>query len=460
MDPKSFKTILTGVARQPKEFVDAKIGELIVTGQVSPEQAQEAGKMIDEARAVDSQIPSDVTDDETRSLIADKIEERNKLKQELATSNEAFHADIKNKISEVDKQILSYATTQSNVQEGRTEGDISQYQGDVQGQPEVGQGEGQQGDATQPKADVGDSNLGSKTEVAPGKKLFNDPNPEAARVEEEFKKTKGINTPEPAPITKLDENKSKTIADAYDQLVDTPDDPEVQSSYQAMADETMEQYDAIAKSGVKVEMWTGQGEPYKNSGEMIADVRDNNHMYIFSTEEGFGDTPITDQQRQQNALLRDSGIKDVNGKPMLINDIFRFVHDYFGHTRLGNSFGAIGEENAWNVHARMYSPIARRAMTTETRGQNSWVNFNKSMRNPDGTMKKKGDEGYVPPAQRPFAEQKMALLPEEFSQIEDAYSVQPEAAPEMTPQQSMEAELRADLVAPEIDVALEGSIFY
>ena len=30
---------------------------------------------------------------------------------------------------------------------------------------------------------------------------------------------------------------------------------------------------------------------------------------------------------------------------------------------------------AWNVHARMFSPLARRAMTTETRGQNSYVNF-------------------------------------------------------------------------------------
>jgi len=272
----------------------------------------------------------------------------------------------------------------------------------------------------------------TQKEIAPGKKLFNEPVPEVAVVEAEFKKSKGINTPEPAPITKLDEEKSKTIADAYDALVDSPNDPEVQSAYQAMADETMEQFDAIDKAGVKVEIWTGKGEPYKNSGEMIADVRDNKHMYIFSTEEGFGDTPITDEQRQQNALLRDSGIKDVNGKPLLINDIFRFVHDYFGHSRLGNSFGAIGEENAWNVHARMYSPLARRAMTTETRGQNSWVNFNKNFRNPDGTMKKKGDEGYVPPAQRPFAEQKMALLPEEFSQIEDAYSVKPTVAEELT----------------------------
>lgn len=434
INPKDLNTLVTGVARQPKEVVDAKLGEMVVTGQADPEEVVTAGKLIDEARKIDSQIPSTVQDEDTRVVIGEKIKEREALKAELATANEAFHKDIKDKIQNIDNEILNYATTESSkpVQEGAAESNIGEPTGVVQGQREGGTGEGIQGEATLPKADVGDSNLGSKTEVAPGKKLFNEPVPEVAVVEAEFKKSKGINTPEPAPITKLDEEKSKTIADAYDALVDSPNDPEVQSAYQAMADETMEQFDAIDKAGVKVEIWTGKGEPYKNSGEMIADVRDNKHMYIFSTEEGFGDTPITDEQRQQNALLRDSGIKDVNGKPLLINDIFRFVHDYFGHSRLGNSFGAIGEENAWNVHARMYSPLARRAMTTETRGQNSWVNFNKNFRNPDGTMKKKGDEGYVPPAQRPFADQKMALLPEEFSQIEDAYSVKPTVAEELT----------------------------
>ena len=72
----------------------------------------------------------------------------------------------------------------------------------------------------------------------------------------------------------------------------------------------------------------------------------------------------------------------------------------------------------------MYSPLARRAMTTETRGQNSWVNFGPQMRNEDGTLKKKGDEGYLDPKQREFAPQKMALFPEEFSEIKNDISDQ------------------------------------
>jgi hypothetical protein len=57
------------------------------------------------------------------------------------------------------------------------------------------------------------------------------------------------------------------------------------------------------------------------------------------------------------------------------NEMFRAVHDAFGHGIRGNSFGALGEEVAWGSHAQMYSPLARIAMTSETRGQNSFVNY-------------------------------------------------------------------------------------
>ena len=60
---------------------------------------------------------------------------------------------------------------------------------------------------------------------------------------------------------------------------------------------------------------------------------------------------------------------------MPFNDLFRIVHDVFGHAKEGVGFRAAGEENAWRSHARMYSPEALPAMTAETRGQNSWVNY-------------------------------------------------------------------------------------
>jgi len=46
-----------------------------------------------------------------------------------------------------------------------------------------------------------------------------------------------------------------------------------------------------------------------------------------------------------------------------------------GHGRGGVGFRAIGEENDYQSHAGMYSPLARRALASETRGQNSFLNY-------------------------------------------------------------------------------------
>lgn len=233
---------------------------------------------------------------------------------------------------------------------------------------------------------------------------------------QDYAKVSGIEITEGENITQLDVNNAKAIADAFDQMEHKPDDPEVMASYEAMAKETLDQYSVLQKNGVKVIIYEGKGEPYKNSAEMLKDLRENNRIFILSTEKDFGTSGITDQQRAENPLLADSGLKDYNGKPLLVNDVFRAVHDFFGHGERGNSFGAIGEENAWDVHARMYSPLARRAMTTETRGQNSWVNFGPQMRNEQGDIIKEGDEGYLKPSDRSFAPQKIGLLPEEMSE--------------------------------------------
>jgi hypothetical protein len=82
------------------------------------------------------------------------------------------------------------------------------------------------------------------------------------------------------------------------------------------------------------------------------------------------------------------------------NDRFRAVHDFLAHAGGGNQFGAVGEENAYRVHASTLSDLAKRALASETRGQNSWVNF--------------GPESHKPVKERPFAEQKAALWPEEL----------------------------------------------
>src|SRR5262245_1859337 len=104
---------------------------------------------------------------------------------------------------------------------------------------------------------------------------------------------------------------------------------------------------------------------------------------------------------QNHPLLRPSG-EYIGNYPMLNNDLFRVVHDYFGHLKEGYGFRAPGEDMAWRSHAAMYSPEARRAMTAETRGQNSWVNYG-----PHGEFNRTASG-----ADTIYAPQKVALLPD------------------------------------------------
>jgi hypothetical protein len=57
------------------------------------------------------------------------------------------------------------------------------------------------------------------------------------------------------------------------------------------------------------------------------------------------------------------------------NEQFRAVHDYLGHASTGSTFRPGGEEVAYAAHAQSLSPLAQMALLSETRGQNSWVNY-------------------------------------------------------------------------------------
>lgn len=90
------------------------------------------------------------------------------------------------------------------------------------------------------------------------------------------------------------------------------------------------------------------------------------------------------------------------------NEQFRAVHDYFGHlgTKKPNTFGPQGEENAWLAHRQMYSPLAEPAMTSETRGANSWVNYV----DPENVARRRQGQHTVN-----YAENQPVLLPAEAS---------------------------------------------
>jgi len=109
-----------------------------------------------------------------------------------------------------------------------------------------------------------------------------------------------------------------------------------------------------------------------------------------------------------NPLLADTGLLwpygSVDGpmKRVLANDLFRAVHDAFGHGLEGSGFRAQGEENAWQAHVRLFTGSAVGAITSETRGQNSWLNY--------GPYGERNQTAKV--EDTVFAEQKTGLMPE------------------------------------------------
>ena len=256
-------------------------------------------------------------------------------------------------------------------------------------------------------------------------------NAETEQVAAKYMKTRGVPY---TPHTEYDaapESQLKRIADYFEnEAKHEPTNPEVRASYDALADETLAQYRAMERAGIKIEPFSGEGEPYKSSADMMADVRDNKHLFFFLTDKAFGEG----EQQSENALTQKSGVR-INGTELLFNDLFRAVHDYFGHTARGFEFGPRGEFNAWKSHSKMFSDEAQGALAAETLAQNAWVNFGPHLRGKDGDIPKKGEEGFISPKDRPFAEQKNFVVPTEYLQFrpEDDLAADKKAAKSKIP---------------------------
>lgn len=232
-------------------------------------------------------------------------------------------------------------------------------------------------------------------------------NPIARRIAERLKGKKVTGFKQADRMTPEQESIHKSIAKNFlERPMNELHNPVVKRAYDELASEVKDQYSSIP---IKVEMFDGKGEPYKNSSEMRRDVLENNHLYIYGTSpESFG-PPDSYGEYKNHPLLQDSGFKDVNGKPMLYNDLFRAVHDYYAHTMTAVQFGPLGEEAAWKNHMQMTrSPWARLALTMETRGQNSVVNFG-----PNAEHNRKNPKNTI------FADQKISLLDPDYSKIGD-----------------------------------------
>lgn len=209
---------------------------------------------------------------------------------------------------------------------------------------------------------------------------------------------KGLPYAEQSIYASVDPVRGKKLADAYEKMLNNPADPKVRKAYDALVKETQDQYEALRKAGYKFEFMPQGIDPYGNPRNAINDIVLNKNLAVFPTEQGFGSLTTASQA---NPLLQKTGEK-WGGKDVLANDMFRAVHDVFGHSKHGVGFRSAGEENAYQSHARMFSPEALPALTSETRGQNSWLNFGKY-----------GKENQTAnTANTIFADQKTGILPE------------------------------------------------
>lgn len=218
----------------------------------------------------------------------------------------------------------------------------------------------------------------------------------------------GIEYQRQPEYVKVNVDTAKRIAQAYEEMEHNPQDPKVKEAYQNLITQTKAQYDALIKGGYQFYFYDETNDPYQgNPWNAMRDLRNNKTMASFSTEGGYGSNG-TDLNVEDNPMLVDTGLEwgfgSINGEKrrVLANDLFRAVHDAFGHGLEGAGFRARGEENAWQSHARLFTGSAVGAITSETRGQNSWLNYGKY-----GEQNKTAKiEDTI------FADQKIGLMPE------------------------------------------------
>lgn len=226
------------------------------------------------------------------------------------------------------------------------------------------------------------------------------PHVEARKLSVEYMRPmKGYSPPK--WYTKVDRFRAEHIAYAYALLTHSPHDDATRTAYAHLVAETLKQYEFVKKTDLKVE-WIPDGvNPYEETPRLaILDVIENNHLWLYPTMNGFGNE-AADEYFEDHPLL-DETDEFIDGRRLVVNDVFRIVHDYFGHIKEGVGFRADGEENAWRNHAAMYSEKALGAITTELRGQNSWVNFNEMW----GEHNRTATAAHVK-----YAKQKVGLLP-------------------------------------------------
>lgn len=309
------------------------------------------------------------------------------------------------------RQGLKRAATRLNSESGQdSAASVYDASGEVPAEGRVLFSEGRRSEQTRDGRGRTESRRITPLQGSPSVPGFQGPDPRIVSIAEKYARDNGINLKRQAEYVTVDPARAKRIADAYAAMPHAPQDPKVKEAYANLIKQTTAQFKALQDAGYK--FWfintsiPANNEYASTPWNALRDLRANKQMGVFPTIEGFGSNK--EYSPEANPLLEDTGMEWPIGsltgpkQKVLANDLFRVVHDAFGHGLEGAGFRAQGEENAWQAHVRLFTGSAVAAITSETRGQNSWVNFG-----PNAETNRTATAENTK-----FADQKAGLMPE------------------------------------------------
>jgi hypothetical protein len=202
------------------------------------------------------------------------------------------------------------------------------------------------------------------------------------------------------------------VARYYDEAPAGEPDRSLLQTYDRLKQEILQQYEAIAAAGYRIVPWTFEGQPYRNAAHVSEQVCRSRTLYIYLTRNGHGpDRHGPESGWDVTHPMREPSPIEINGERLLYNDLFRAIHDFFGHITYACSFQPDGEFRATSVHFQMFSDELHPILFSEMIGQICWFFFGPHLLDHDGRVRNRHDSGYVPPLKRPYAPQKTFKYP-------------------------------------------------
>lgn len=190
--------------------------------------------------------------------------------------------------------------------------------------------------------------------------------------------------PNPDPVL------MRRIAEWYDGAKHEPYSPHISEAYERTILQLWKQFHVLQCGALNTIQGMEDPWSYEDSKALFDDVDRGRLRFLLS----WGQLPM------DHPMDGSSPFKDCDGCELSCNDVFRVVHDVLGHYRGRNSFGPIGEYRAFLAHCQTLPRYAWPALATETIGQNAWVNY--------------GPYAHLPAKDRPYAEQKACIMPDEL----------------------------------------------